>query len=138
MKTIKTMKKMLAVILVPLLLLTGCSILNKLADNFKGSKNTGGEAGNTTGLGNNPGNGAEDLEVVIVDTLPELMEFPSKRIGNATFKVETSKRATVKYPADGKAQSISVTDASGIEWMLEIPENALIEEGTSICSVTNN
>ncbi|MDD4591003.1 MAG: hypothetical protein PHG06_11340 [Parabacteroides sp.] len=112
------MKKILVLILVLLvLLLTGCSIIDKLAEKFTGCKKTDGKAGI-----------ADDLNVVVVNTAPDLMEFPSRSIGDANFKVETSKSAKMKYSADGKEQSISVTDDSGIEWTIKIPENALINE----------
>lgn len=142
------MKKIVSFILVLTFLLTGCSILDKFAGNSIDSKKTDSGAGVTPGPGSHSGDGAdaedfeiikaEDLEVTIVDTPPELIDFPSRSIGNATFNVETSKRATTKYAADGKAQSISVTDASGIEWTLEIPENALKDEEEISITPLNN
>ena len=132
------MKRILALILVLSCLLTGCSRLYKLSENKTDSKKIDSEAADITGSGSYSGGGADDLEVEIVDTPPELMEFPSKSIGNASFTVETEKRAKLEYPADGKAQSISITDASGIEWTLEIPKNALIDEEEISITPLNN
>jgi hypothetical protein len=122
------MKRILALILVVILLLTGCSITDKLAENVIGGNSSGSEAGVTAESSCDDGDRAEDLDVVIVDTPPELIEFPNRSIGNASFKVETGISAKVTYTADGKGQSISVTDDSGIEWTLKIPENALLNE----------
>jgi hypothetical protein len=138
MKTIKAMKKMLAVILIPLLLLTGYLIIDRLAKNIVIGKKTDNDSGVTTGTGDQVNNGFEDFEVTIADTPLELMEFPSRSIGNATFKVETSKKTIMKYPADGKAQSVSVMDASRIEWTLQIPDNALIDEEEISITPLNN
>ena len=132
------MKRIVALILVLSCLLTGCSRLDKLSENKTDSKTSGSEAADITESGSYSGVGADDLEVEIVDTSPELMEFPSKSIGNASFTVETEKRAKLEYPADGKAQSISIMDASGIEWTLEIPKNALIDEEEISITPLNN
>jgi hypothetical protein len=51
MKTIKAMKKMLAVILIPLLLLTGYLIIDRLAKNIVIGKKTDNDSGVTTGTG---------------------------------------------------------------------------------------
>ncbi|MDD4188608.1 MAG: hypothetical protein PHX37_00800, partial [Eubacteriales bacterium] len=122
------MKKILALLLVVVLLFSGCSTKDKPEGTTSAGKNTDTEAGISTETGFEEGYGADDLEVVIAEDLPELMEFESRSIGNATFTVEANKRAKLKYTADGKEQSISVTDDSGIEWMLKIPGNALLNE----------
>ncbi|MDD4189398.1 MAG: hypothetical protein PHX37_04865 [Eubacteriales bacterium] len=140
MKTKMKMLESVAVLLIPLLLFSGCSGQNKQGEDSSSGKNTDTEAGITTKsgvsseagvsteTGFDDGYGADDMEVVVADDPPELMEFESRSIGNATFTVESSKSTKIQYQADGKEKSISVTDDSGIEWTLEIPGNALLNE----------
>lgn len=96
------MKRILALILVLSCLLTGCSRLYKLSENKTDSKKIDSEAADITGSGSYSGGGADDLEVEIVDTPPELMEFPSISIGNASFTVETEKERSLNTRLTGK------------------------------------
>lgn len=124
----KSVCRIVAFIMIPLLFLSGCSIIDKITEGFPGGRETDGESGVTSKAGNNSNDGEADPDVVITDNPPEYMELPGRSIGKATFRKAADKTATVKYSASGKEQSLSVTDDSGIEWTLEIPGNALINE----------
>lgn len=56
--------------------------------------------------------------------------FVPKSLGRATFTVDTAKKDSAQFTADGTDTTVSVTDRGGLTWTLVIPEDALLEPTT--------
>lgn len=122
------MKRIIAILVILSLILSGCSRGTSTVKNSEGGKSSDIEDKVNS----------EEMDVTIVDTPAEPIKLPSRSIGKVTFNADNGKAASIKYLADGKEKSISVKDESGIEWTLTIPGDALMnEEDISITPLNN-
>jgi hypothetical protein len=48
-------------------------------------------------------------------------------LGSVTFTVDAASTGTVAYAADGQPVSLTLTDASGLVWRLDVPGDALVQ-----------
>lgn len=68
---------------------------------------------------------SEDGEVILVDEPSDFQDCRPLIDGLVRFEKDSSRRASVNFPADGTEQSVFLEDANGLTWKLVIPADAL-------------
>lgn len=80
----------------------------------------------------------EDDDVLLVDKAGDYPDYRLLIDGSVNFEEDSSRQASVVFPADGSEKSITLEDGNGLAWELVIPADALAEPQTITITAMKN